>query len=263
MWLIFFVVVLVIAFLMVFLLMAIRMLTGQAKLQLNRYFLKNLETYDRLAENKNEEIDRLQEEVKTLEERVEAAKARLNAMAEAGGKTSGSSAPSGGGTVVMSEPAGASYRDPGFLEDYAYVRRHMKIDSRKTIDEVLKRLNQEEDPELALCQDMLSKLPAEHLYDVIVMPEEDQIEYLKELFDDEEDAYLDRYVEERGVFDLLEFQNFLTNYVKSHENEVYIRTGSPEELADLESSHVHVLYDEGVHEGIRISYKNTVYDFSL
>ena len=92
---------------------------------------------------------------------------------------------------------------------------------------------------------------------------EDQIEYLKELFDDEEDAYLDRYVEERGVFDLLEFQNFLTNYVKSHENEVYIRTGSPEELADLESSHVHVLYDEGVHEGIRISYKNTVYDFSL
>ena len=59
MWLIFFVVVLVIAFLMVFLLMAIRMLTGQAKLQLNRYFLKNLETYDRLAENKNEEIDRL------------------------------------------------------------------------------------------------------------------------------------------------------------------------------------------------------------
>ena len=162
MWLIFFVVVLVIAFLMVFLLMAIRMLTGQAKLQLNRYFLKNLETYDRLAENKNEEIDRLQEEVKTLEERVEAAKARLNAMAEVGGKTSGSSAPSGGGTVVMSEPAGASYRDPGFLEDYAYVRRHMKIDSRKTIDEVLKRLNQEEDPELALCQDMLSKLPAEH-----------------------------------------------------------------------------------------------------
>ena len=54
MWLIFIVVVLVIALLMVFLLMAIRMLSEQAKTQLNRYFLKNLETYDRLAENKNE-----------------------------------------------------------------------------------------------------------------------------------------------------------------------------------------------------------------
>ena len=85
MWLIFIVVVLVIALLMVFLLMAIRMLSEQAKTQLNRYFLKNLETYDRLAENKNEEIDRLQEEVKTLEERVQAAKNRLQAMAEAGG----------------------------------------------------------------------------------------------------------------------------------------------------------------------------------
>lgn len=80
MWLIFIVVVLVIALLMVFLLMAIRMLSEQAKTQLNRYFLKNLETYDRLAENKNEEIDRLQEEVKTLEERVQAAKNRLQAM---------------------------------------------------------------------------------------------------------------------------------------------------------------------------------------
>ena len=47
MWLIFIVVVLVIALLMVFLLMAIRMLSEQAKTQLNRYFLKNLETYDR------------------------------------------------------------------------------------------------------------------------------------------------------------------------------------------------------------------------
>ena len=263
MWLIFLVVVLVIAFLMVFLIMAIRMLTAQAKVQLNRYFLKNLETYDRLAEHKNEEIDRLEEEVKVLEERAKMAESRLQSMAEAGGRDRGASAVAGTGNVVLSEASGASYRDPGFLEDYAYVRRHMKLDLRKIVADVLENLHSQEEPELALCRSMLEKLPAEHLYDVIIMPEEDQLEYVKALFSEEEDAYLEQHVKETGTFDLLEFQNFLTNYVKSHENEVYIRTGSPEELADLENSHVHVLYDEGVHEGIRISYKNTVYDFSL
>lgn len=66
MWLLFIVVVMAISVLMVFLIMAIRMLTGQAKDQLNRYFLKNLETYDRLAENKNAQIDDLQRQVSDL-----------------------------------------------------------------------------------------------------------------------------------------------------------------------------------------------------
>ena len=83
MWLLFIVVVMVISVLMVFLIMAIRMLTGQAKDQLNRYFLKNLETYDRLAENKNAQIDDLQRQVSDLEEKIDSAKERLAAMSSA------------------------------------------------------------------------------------------------------------------------------------------------------------------------------------
>ena len=166
MWLLFFVVVLVIAFLMVFLLMAIRMLAGQAKTQLNRYFLKNLETYDRLAEHKNEEIDGLQKELKELEARVEQAGKRLAAMTEVSGGSSERTA-SAGNSMVMMDTSGASYRDPGFLADYAYVRRNLKLDYKQIVKEVLERLDREQDPEYTLCKSMLEKLPEDHLYELV------------------------------------------------------------------------------------------------
>lgn len=260
MWLIFIVVVVVISLLMVFLLLAIRTLTAQAKVQLNRYFLKNLETYDRLAENKNEQIRAMETTLADLESRAESARARLEAMTQTDAVRHPAPAPvQSAGT----EASSASYRDMDFLKDYAYVRQHMKLDYKKLVQDVLKELDHGEDKELTLCQDMLRKIPKEKLYDIIVMQETEQVEYLKELFDDEEDAYLDRYAEESGSFDLLSFYNHLTDYVRSHENEVYIRTGNPEEIQELESGNVHVLLDEEVHEGVRISYKNTVYDFSL
>lgn len=248
MWLLFIVVVMVISVLMVFLIMAIRMLTGQAKDQLNRYFLKNLETYDRLAENKNAQID--------------SAKERLAAMSSASVTSHPVSVQVSSAGVAAVTPS-ASYRDPGFLDDYAYVRQHMKMDYHAKVRELLTSLKEEKDPELALCQDMLSKIPTDHLYEIITMQETDQIEYLKELFDDEEDAYLDQYCMERGTFDLLAFHNDLKAYVREHEHEFYIQAGNPEEYKDLEDAHVHVVYDPGVHEGVRVSYKNTLYDFSI
>ena len=261
MWLLFIVVVMVISVLMVFLIMAIRMLTGQAKDQLNRYFLKNLETYDRLAENKNAQISDLQRQVRDLEEKIDSAKERLAAMSSA----SAMSHP----VAVQASAAGAgvaptaSYRDPGFLDDYAYVRQHMKMDYHAKVRELLDSLKDEKDPELNLCQDMLDKIPTDHLYEIITMQEGDQIEYLKELFDDEEDAYLDQYCMERGAFDLLAFHNDLKAYVREHGHEFYSQSGNPEEYQDLEAPNVHVVYDPGVHEGVRVSYKNTLYDFSI
>ena len=116
MWLIFIVVVVVISVLMVFMLTAIRMLTSQAKEQLNHYFLKNLETYDRLAEHKNAEIDALQGEVEELQGRIDNMKARIAAMNEANENRTVQQVTFG--TTVEAAPSG-EYRDAGFFEDYA------------------------------------------------------------------------------------------------------------------------------------------------
>ena len=83
------------------------------------------------------------------------------------------------------------------------------------------------------------------------------------LFDEKEQEYRRRYTEEQGSFDLLAFRNTLENYVNSRSDEICIRTGNPEELEAFAGDRIRVLYDEGIHEGIRISYRDTVYDFSL
>jgi uncharacterized membrane-anchored protein YhcB (DUF1043 family) len=265
MWLIFIVVVLVLAILMVFLMLAIRMLTGQAKEQLNRYFLKNLETYDRLAENKSKEIDELQGTLADLTDRVASKQRRLNEMAETAQSVTQHTEPVG--TVAATADAGAlsdaTYRDPGFLDDYAYVRQNMKLDYKGLANDLLGSLDYSESDEARLCRSMLEKLPADRLYDIVTMQDNDQIEYLSSLFNEEEEAYLGDYTAEHGKFDLLNFHNYITNYVKDHESHVYIRTGNPEDFADLIRENVSVLFDPGIHEGIRISFKNTVYDYSL
>ncbi len=263
MWLLFIVVVLVITALMIVLLMAIRLLSGQAKEQLNRYFLKNLETYDRLAEHKNAEIDELTGREQELTERVESLRARIQAMEEAD-RSRRSSHPSQ--TVATVEaPAGASYRNDDFLEDYAYVRRNMKLDWPEQVRSLLRELRagETEDRTLTLCRGMLKKLPQESLYDAVTLRPAEQAELLGAIFDEEEDRYLEQWAQERGGFDILEFYGHLTDYVRSHEDQVYVRTGDPDELKDLKEDRVQVLYDPDVHEGVRVSYKNKVYDFSL
>lgn len=234
MWLLFIVVVMVISVLMVFLIMAIRMLTGQAKDQLNRYFLKNLRPMTAWRRTRMPRSTTCSGRSAIWEEKIDSAKERLAAMSSA----SAMSHP----VAVQASAAGAgvaptaSYRDPGFLDDYAYVRQHMKMDYHAKVRELLDSLKDEKDPELNLCQDMLDKIPTEHLYEIINLQEGDQIEYLKELFDDEEDAYLDQYCMERGAFDLLAFHNDLKAYVREHGHEFYIQSGNPGRVSGPGSS---------------------------
>jgi hypothetical protein len=261
MWLIFIAVVLVLALLMVFLIIAIRMLTVQAGQQLNRYFLKNLETYDRLAENKNKEIGALQARADKLYGQIEKAEIRLKSMSET--TSQAALAPQSAHAEGAQEISGAAYCDPDFLENYAYVRQKMKFDYHGILERLLSGFDYSEDDMLTMYRGMLAKLPQSGLYNIVVISEDEQMEYLHEIFDEKENACLDAYVRDQGTFDVLSFRSDLENYVKGEEREVYIRTGNPEELSDMESDHIHVLFDPGVHEGFRVSYKNTVYDYSL
>jgi hypothetical protein len=261
MWLIFIAVVLVLALLMVFLLISIRLLTAEAKEQLNRYFLKNLETYDRLAENKNARIDELNEELRDLESKVAASEKRLEAMASAGGgSTKRWRSP---GERRATDTMNATYRDPAFFDDYAYIRKNMRLDYGRIIKDLMAKLDFSEESQLALYRGILEKLPQEKLYDIVTLGDADLAVFLKQILNEEEWKCLHAYVEETGSFDLLAFHSYLSNYVKDHENELYIRTGNPDEWKQYEGKHVHVLYDAGIHEGIRISFKDTVYDYSL
>jgi hypothetical protein len=223
--------------------------------------LKNLETYDRLAENKNKEIGELQAVVEKLNDQVEKTEARLRLMSEATASAALSTKPAH--MDGASEASTAAYCDPDFLENYAYMRQKMKFDYHGILERLLASFDYREDGMLVLCRGMLAKLPSGNLYHIVVMSEDKQMEYLHRIFDEKERACLDAYIKENGAFDLLTFRADLENYVKSEAREVYIRTGNPEELSDMEREHIHVIFDPGVHEGFRVSFRNTVYDYSL
>lgn len=267
MWIIFIAVVLVLSFLMVFLMVAIRTLTAQARGQLNQYFLKNLETYDRLAENKSKEIEELQKELSVLEARKEGLQERLEVLTRAGANAGEERGASGkrrsiAGAGQLSAPTGKE-RDTAFLSEYSYIRRYMGLDYRKIVEDMLYGLAREESPDVAFQRDMLEKMPKDRLYDLMVLTEDDQIAYLKSVFDEREGEFLDDYLLRQAPFDILKLREELEGYVKSHEDRIYIRTGIPKEYEGIGGNRVEVIFDAGVHEGVRVSYKNKVYDYAV
>ena len=71
MWFIFIAVLIVVAVMLVFLLMAIRLLASQAKQSLDGYFMKNLEVYEELEENLSLRTKELQGQIDGQEKKLD------------------------------------------------------------------------------------------------------------------------------------------------------------------------------------------------
>lgn len=263
MWYIFIAVLAVIAVMLSFLVMAIRLLAAQARSSLDSYFMKNLKVYEELAENRNRDLQVLEAQIAGEERRLAQLKQQSGRLEEVRSLTGGAKQP-GGGSAVLSMVQ-AVYRDTDFMEDYAYVRQHMRFSTEEILNNVKGRISFEEDERVPVYEEILKKFSGETLYGMITLPEEDQEEILETMLAPSEQNALRDYLREEGGgrLDLLEFMEYLKNYVRSHQNVVHIRRGKLGSFKAAEGSNVVIEEDASIHEGLKIIYKNQLYDYSI
>lgn len=263
MWYIFIAVLAVIAVMLVFLMMAIRLLASQARSSLDSYFMKNLKVYEELADNRNREMEALEAKITEAQKHLDQLMKRRERLEEMQKLTGGQKQASGGSAVLSMVQA--VYRDTDFMDDYAYVRKNMKFSTEDILNNVQTRIRFQDDERAYVYERILEKFSGDTLYEMITLPEEDQREILETMLAPSEQNAVSDYLEEMGEdhLDLLSFLDHVKNYARSHQNLVRIRKGRTGVLKAKEGGNVVVEEDDSIHEGLKIIYKNQLYDYSI
>lgn len=162
MWFIFIAVLIVVAVMLVFLLMAIRLLASQAKQSLDGYFMKNLEVYEELEENLSLRTKELQGQIDGQEKKLDILQKKQARMEEMTSAVRGRKEMAGGDGILSMVQA--VYRDGDFMEDYSYIRSRMRFSTESIMKNVQGRINFQEDEKTEVCQGILDKFPADTLY---------------------------------------------------------------------------------------------------
>lgn len=263
MWYIFIAVLAVIAAMLVFLMMAIRLLSSQARTSLDSYFMKNLKVYEELADNRNRDLAELEAKIAEEEKRLRQLQRRSEQLEEVRNLTGGQTQTAGNSAVLSMVQA--VYRDADFMDDYAYVRRNMKFSTEEILNNVQRRIAFREDGKVPVYEEMLKKFSGDTLYEIVTLPEEELREFLETVLAPSEQNALKEYMEESGEeeLNLLEFLDYLKNYVRAHQNVVHIRKGRTGVLKTAVGSNVVIEEDDSIHEGLKIIYKTQLYDYSI
>jgi hypothetical protein len=263
MWYIFIAVLIVIAVMLVFLLMAIRLLAAQARTSLNAYFMKNLQVYDELEANRSQESQKLQEEIEAAKKHLAMLQKKSERMEQMTMLVKDRKDVAGGdGVLSMGQ---AVYRDNDFMDDYAYVRSRMQFSPNEIMANVKSRIHFQEDEKVAVYTGIQEKFPPETLYEMVTLPLEEQKELLDTVLSPMEQTVVEEYLEEmdQSELDMLEFMDHIDNYVRSHQNIIHVRRGRMSQVQTEPGSRVLVEQDDSVHEGLKIVYKNQLYDYSI
>lgn len=263
MWFIFIAVLIVVAVMLVFLLMAIRLLASQAKQSLDGYFMKNLEVYEELEENLSLRTRELQGQIDGQEKKLDILQKKQARMEEMTSAVRSRKETAGGDGILSMVQA--VYRDGDFMEDYSYIRSRMRFSTESIMKNVQGRINFQEDEKTEVCQGILDKFPEDTLYQMITLPAESQKEVLETVLSPMEEAVLEEYLSEtdRTEPDMLEFMEYLHTYVRSHGNMIHVRSARPGAVKIVPDANVQVEEDPSIHEGLKIIYKNQLYDYSI
>lgn len=245
-------VILVMAVLNIFLLFIIRQIVLITNRQVQRHFTVQM---DQMSEDLDQTLEKLAEARQALKEETSSQKrpARED-QPQAASSGCASDAPVPGFQH-------ARYRSEESLETYRYIRDHMKLDYDRLIAEARKHCPAADACWLA-CRSILEKLNFEKLFDLLLMPEEEQKAELALVLSPEELDYLEQVAPEQNGRELSERVDEIRQYVKLHTPKLRVESGDPD-CPVTESDEMEVVYNPQIHEGIRLYMGPLLLDYSL
>ncbi len=245
-------VIFVMAVLNIFLLFIIRQIVLITNRQVQRHFTVQM---DQMSQDLDQTLEKLAEARQALKEETSSQKRPAREeQTQAASSGCASDAPVPGFQH-------ARYRSEESLETYRYIRDHMKLDYDRLIAEAKKHCPAADACWLA-CRSILEKLNFEKLFDLLLMPEEEQKAELASVLTPEELEYLEQVAPEQNGRELSERVDEIRQYVKLHTPKLKVESGDPD-CPVTESDEIEVVYNPQIHEGIRLYMGPLLLDYSL
>ena len=246
----FIIVSLIIAFLVFLMFMILKKTVRIVNSQTKSYFVNKLQGYDDLItekENKLQEIDEL------IKDREKGIKEDNNKELSKGGYAFDPNV-----IDLLNE---TKYQDKNVLEINKLIDENFVVNYEELIRDFLSL--SEENTDYEFCLNLRNKFDSDTIYKLKSMMSEDrEVEIKKMLTNKEYKVY--------EAFKLIVMENTIENFidyldqlVDLNNPEITILVGSKSENYDHLSGNIKTVFNDKIYRGIKIIYRNKVYDFSL
>ncbi len=232
------------------------MIIGTAEdvaVQVRKTFLKEMEVFDELYEEKSEKLKAVQEEYERF---------NSNILKKTELKTENKTTKEVSSPVHMSDVPAAKLVGRDFASNYRSIRHSFRLDPANVINAVAE--NSVTDEETVIYSQKLQKLNEKLTFDAVfnlsVLNSCDQEDVLRKVLTEEEQSLLDEFIKRTGKMDAVAFHEWIQSELFLNSPEPVIYAGNVDEIPQGEYE---VHEEKTICEGVRVLKSGKMYDYSL
>ncbi len=244
----FLVAVLIIGFLVFSMFMILRNTVNKINAQTKLYFVDKLQEYNHLIDEKEQKLNQIDKEIKKreLQRKENNNKDNLNNYEF--------------DYNIIDLFSKTTYQDKSIFELTRKIDDKFNIDYNSILNKFISNI-ENDDTVYNFCQKLRNKFNSDTLYKIKTL---DNIEdFIKELLTENEYKIYEAFKTTYKDTSIDNFINYLEELIDLNNPTILVYVGNKEENYDHLSKYIKTEYTPEIYRGIKIIYKNKMYDFSL
>ena len=248
--LIFIVVCVIIAFLVFLMFMILKKTVGIVNDQTKSYFVNKLQGYDDLIQDKENKLQEIDDLIKDREKGIKEKETQENINNNYAFDTN-----------VLDLLNATKYQDHNIFELNRKIDENFVVNYEELIKDFLTLCDDSNDYDF--CVELREKFDSDVIYKLKSMMPDDIESELRTLLSRKEYKIYDAFKLVANECNIDNFIDYLDQLVDLNNPKIKILVGNKSENYDHLSKYIETIYSDRIYRGIKIIYKNKVYDFSL
>lgn len=248
--LLFIVVCLIIAFLVFLMFVILKKTVRIVNSQTKSYFVNKLQGYDDLIRDKESKLSEIDELIKDKEKGIKEDNTHNDVKTGYAFDTN-----------VIDLLNSTQYQDKNIFELNKKIDENFVVNYEELVKDFLALCD--EDKDYDFCLNLRGKFSSDVIYDLKSMMSDKQEEELKEMLSNKEYKVYEAFKLVVSDHSIDNFIDYLDQLVNLNNPKITILVGNKSENYDHLSENIETVFNDKIYRGIKIIYRNKVYDFSL
>lgn len=248
--LLFVVVCLIIAFLVFLMFVILKKTVRIVNSQTKSYFVNKLQGYDDLIRDKESKLSEIDELIKDKEKGIKEDNTHNDVKTGYAFDTN-----------VIDLLNSTQYQDKNIFELNKKIDENFVVNYEELVKDFLALCD--EDKDYDFCLNLRGKFSSDAIYDLKSMMSDKQEEELKKMLSNKEYKVYEAFKLVVSDHSIDNFIDYLDQLVNLNNPKITILVGNKSENYDHLSENIETVFNDKIYRGIKIIYRNKVYDFSL
>lgn len=233
---------------MIVLFFALRSTVKRIDHNTKKFFLDKLQDYDYLIEEKQKELDVICDKIGEKNDELK----KLSSVKQVKNEINKQKYYNNNKMPV--------YSDQDIFKKYKTIKEKFSLNYELIIKEFLKNNLTEDSLDYKIALEIKEIFNNEEVYKVLNLKKSEQQKYIINLLNLEQQNFISNLIKELDIKKLI---LKLDDYIEKNNPIVYVYIGEKNEKLEKISDKIEIIVDKKINEGIKISYKGMLYDYSL